>query len=406
MNDMKIVTERLVLAPHGPRYLETTNEYAMDPENTKYMFYLPNQSSEETLTFLWSAEEEWAKDTPAYYEFAILYDGMHIGAVSIYFENDAGELGWIINKKYWGQGFGYEAARALVDHFAGQGVRRFIAHCDTENVPSRKIMEKLGMTLTGEYGGRRNRGADHDSFEYQYELEVTSTPGEDSQKLIDFWDKAFAMSDEDQAEARPEPPEDWRQLAPSEKLCRAAESLGCHEKVLDYGCGNAWAAVIAAKSGCADVTAVDPAAGAAQAARFCAEICGVEKQVHVSCIRPDWLKTVPSDTYSGAICSNVLDVVPPEIAEEILRELSRVMKADGRLIIGMNYYLSPEAAAEKGMELLNGRMLYMDGVLRLVSRTDEEWTEILSSYCRIERLEHFAWPGETTERRRLFYLRK
>ena len=48
----------------------------------------------------------------------------------------------------------------------------FIARCDTENVASYKVMEKLGMTRTGKYGGRRNRAAAEDSFEYQYELHV------------------------------------------------------------------------------------------------------------------------------------------------------------------------------------------------------------------------------------------
>ena len=49
--------------------------------------------------------------------------------------------------------------------------------------------------------------------------------------------------------------------------------------------------------------------------------------------------------------------------------------------------------------------IYIDGILRLVSRTDEQWTELLGRCFRIERLDHFAWPGEETERRRLFYLR-
>ena len=31
MNNIEIVTERLTLVPHGTKYLETTNEYAMDP---------------------------------------------------------------------------------------------------------------------------------------------------------------------------------------------------------------------------------------------------------------------------------------------------------------------------------------------------------------------------------------
>jgi len=48
----------------------------------------------------------------------------------------------------------------------------------------------------------------------------------------------------------------------------------------------------------------------------------------------------------------------------------------------------------------------VDGVLRLVSRTDEEWAAIFSPYYTVERLEHFAWPGEAKETRRLFCLRK
>ena len=114
---------------------------------------------------------EWEKEKPEYYEFAILYDNQHIGAVGIYFENGIGELGWIINKKHWGKGFAYEAAEALVQYFrTNRGTTHFIAHCDAENAASYRVMEKLGMVKTGVRGGRRNRAASQDSFEYQYEL--------------------------------------------------------------------------------------------------------------------------------------------------------------------------------------------------------------------------------------------
>ena len=39
-----IHTERLTLKPLGIQYLETVHEYASDPENTKYMMYLPNET--------------------------------------------------------------------------------------------------------------------------------------------------------------------------------------------------------------------------------------------------------------------------------------------------------------------------------------------------------------------------
>ena len=91
--------------------------------------------------------------------------------MSIYVEDGVGELGWIVRRSYWGNGFAAEAARAIVDHFAAHfGIRHFVAHCDAENVASYRIMEKLGMRRTAEYGGRKNRGAAAESTEYQYEL--------------------------------------------------------------------------------------------------------------------------------------------------------------------------------------------------------------------------------------------
>lgn len=173
MKSIEIKTERLTLKPLGRVYLETVNAYAMDYENSKYMCRLPNESVEETVTFLAGVDAKWAKEEPAFYEFAILYHNELIGAVGIYFENGIGELSWIINKKYWRNGFAYEAAKALVSYFTEHmGTTHFIAHCDTENVASYKVMEKLGMTRTGKCGGRRNRAAAEDSFECRYEMRV------------------------------------------------------------------------------------------------------------------------------------------------------------------------------------------------------------------------------------------
>ncbi|MCM1258284.1 MAG: GNAT family N-acetyltransferase [Roseburia sp.] len=173
MKPIEISTRRLLLKPLGMEYVLTVNSYATDYENTKYMVYLPKENLEETINFLKNSEAEWKKKKPEFYEFAILYNDEHIGAVSIYFENGIGELGWIMDKKFWGNGFAYEATEALVKYFIDHmGTTHFIAHCDTKNTASYRVMEKLGMVRTGEWGGRRNRSASKDSFEYRYELVV------------------------------------------------------------------------------------------------------------------------------------------------------------------------------------------------------------------------------------------
>ena len=235
---------------------------------------------------------------------------------------------------------------------------------------------------------------------------MKSKTAEDNRTLVRFWSRALALSDEDRKKERQNDADSWKESAPSDKLFRATASLGGCRKVLDYGCGSAWAGIIAAKHGCPDVTAADAASGAAEAAGFYAALYGVDKQVHAVCTAPDWLQSVPDCTYDGLICSNVLDVVPSETAEGILREAARIVTPDAAVIIGLNYYLSGEAAAAREMKLTGDRMLYIDGVLRLVSRTDEEWAGMFEPYFTVEKLDHFAWPGEKTESRRLFYLRR
>ena len=228
----------------------------------------------------------------------------------------------------------------------------------------------------------------------------------DDKNLIEFWSSAQKLSEEDRAELQNSGEDDWKELAPSEKLYLAAASLGEKKKVLDYGCGTAWAGIIAAKSGCPDVTAADPAPGAMETARIYAGTFNAQNQMTFLCAGLDWLKTVLDSTFDGLICSNVMDVIPAETAEEILGEIARVAAPEASVIIGLNFYMSPERAAERGMTLKDGRLLYVNGILRLFSRTDEEWEAFFSPYFTVERLDHFAWPGEDAETRRLFYLKK
>ena len=170
---MEIITERLILRPLGPEYLETYNEYAMSLENARYMCFLPSENTEESLAFLKSAEEEWAKPDPKCYEFAIIHDGTHIGGISVHMEYGKPVLGWIINRKYWGQGFAYESAKAVMEYFAANlGIKYFCAYCDTRNTASFKLMEKLGMKRVHESAGRKNRASSEEASEYKYEIEM------------------------------------------------------------------------------------------------------------------------------------------------------------------------------------------------------------------------------------------
>ena len=170
MESILIPTRHLTLRPLHVSDLETTAAYALD-EDIRYMVHLPLNSGAGVLSFLERARAEWAKEQPEFFEFAVILDGKHIGAVSLYRGDGTWEAGWIISKGYRGRGFAAEAAGAMMTRFHERfGIRHFTAHCDTENTASVSVMEKLGMVRTGEFPGRRNKGADRDSTEYRYDL--------------------------------------------------------------------------------------------------------------------------------------------------------------------------------------------------------------------------------------------
>jgi [ribosomal protein S5]-alanine N-acetyltransferase len=58
------------------------------------------------------------------------------------------ELGWIVRRAHWGMGIATEAARAWRDHaFTELGLDRIVSMISEQNIASRRVAEKLGMTI-------------------------------------------------------------------------------------------------------------------------------------------------------------------------------------------------------------------------------------------------------------------
>jgi RimJ/RimL family protein N-acetyltransferase len=56
------------------------------------------------------------------------------------------EIGWVIGKQYWGQGYAPEAARASLAHaFDVLHLPEIVAFTARLNLPSQRVMEKIGM---------------------------------------------------------------------------------------------------------------------------------------------------------------------------------------------------------------------------------------------------------------------
>ncbi len=66
-------------------------------------------------------------------------------------EDDEIDLGYRFKEEYWGNGYGYEAAKATIDYgFKNLKLKRIVATALPQNIASWKIMEKCGMKCIGE----------------------------------------------------------------------------------------------------------------------------------------------------------------------------------------------------------------------------------------------------------------
>jgi RimJ/RimL family protein N-acetyltransferase len=63
---------------------------------------------------------------------------------------DEAELGYRLRKSAWNKGYATEGSRALIHKgFTELGVQRVVAGAAIDNVGSRRVMEKSGLTLVG-----------------------------------------------------------------------------------------------------------------------------------------------------------------------------------------------------------------------------------------------------------------
>jgi [ribosomal protein S5]-alanine N-acetyltransferase len=163
-----IETRRLVIRQFQPEDWKAVYEYMSDLE---VIAYLPEGQLTEA-----QSREFLAKniDEPAE-ALAVTLKGERtlIGHMVFHpwYAPQIYEIGWVFNKRYHGQGYGTEAAYALLEYgFETLQIHRVIATCQPENVPSYRVMEKLGMKREAHFRKCIYRGEDQWGDEYLYAL--------------------------------------------------------------------------------------------------------------------------------------------------------------------------------------------------------------------------------------------
>ncbi len=174
-------TPRLALREFRDNDAPAIHAYASDAEVVRYLDWGPN-TREDTAQFLAMGRAARAALPRTAYHLAIVLTatGRLVGGCRIEIRNaanGAGDLGYVLGRPYWGQGYATEATRALVGFgFESLALHRIWATCDVRNAASARVLAKLGMKREGHLRHDvRRKGEWRDS--YLYAILETEWPG-------------------------------------------------------------------------------------------------------------------------------------------------------------------------------------------------------------------------------------
>lgn len=146
----RVETERLVLRPPEPSDVQPMFEMHQDPDVVRFL----GTGTPGDITVAWRNVAmmigHWHMRGYGPWIITRRSDGAIIGRAGLW-HADGGpgvELGWMIRRDAWGQGFATEAARAALD-WAWEHVHtdRIVSVINTDNRQSIRIAEKLGQNL-------------------------------------------------------------------------------------------------------------------------------------------------------------------------------------------------------------------------------------------------------------------
>lgn len=167
----RLLLRRLLAQDAGMMY----ENWASDPEVTRYLRWEPHRNADETFALL--AAWETLYPNPDYYQWAIVEkaSGQVIGSISLYdsllgepqqktawhgIELAGGiwEPGYCIGRRWWNKGYTTEALRAVVGFWFTQTDSPWLACCHAvENPASGRVMEKAGFVY------------DHDTIYHKFD---------------------------------------------------------------------------------------------------------------------------------------------------------------------------------------------------------------------------------------------
>ncbi|HCW24441.1 MAG TPA: hypothetical protein DGX96_12810 [Lachnospiraceae bacterium] len=168
----RIETKRLVLRPHVMEDAEYLyRHFGTDERMYAYSGWNPYATERKARETVRHFIESYK--APSFFGWAIEAGQGIIGTIGAYdydAEKSSVEVGISIAPEFWGKGYATEALQAVITYLTrDNGIRTVKAWCASDNIGSKRAMEKCGMQQTGiDHGALKIGDHTFDRLNYEY----------------------------------------------------------------------------------------------------------------------------------------------------------------------------------------------------------------------------------------------
>jgi RimJ/RimL family protein N-acetyltransferase len=147
-----IETPRLRLREWRWEDIDELARFYTDPAVIEFLWEMSREDTEEQVAYL---AAHWEREGFGQWAVEQRESGKFIGRIGLLrhvdWPGEPVEVGWTLDRTVWGEGLATEGGEASLRYgFDVLGLERILSITDRNNVASRRVMEKLGLTYRGE----------------------------------------------------------------------------------------------------------------------------------------------------------------------------------------------------------------------------------------------------------------
>ncbi len=149
----ELKTDRLTLRKISINDIDDMYEYAKNPDVTKYLTWSPHPDKAYTFEYVTYLQSRYKSGD--FFDWAVILPNENkmvgtCGFTRFDFQNNCGEIGYVINPEYHNMGIATDAVGRVIQYgFEKLGLNRIECRFMVDNSASCRVMEKNGMVFEG-----------------------------------------------------------------------------------------------------------------------------------------------------------------------------------------------------------------------------------------------------------------